>query len=66
MTDNNEIPRRGDQALKLVGNNQDEVDQEAIELLKTFCLDPLSAKTGDLIDKFVAKRCRRATLRIIK
>ncbi len=52
--------------LVLVPSEADEVDLDALEVIKAFCLDPLSVETGIRIDEFVARRSRKATLRRVK
>ena len=49
-----------------VVHNDDPIDLEALEVLKAFCLAPLSDETGRPIDEFVGRRQSRAQLRSVK
>ncbi|MBK6727094.1 MAG: hypothetical protein IPG63_07510 [Xanthomonadales bacterium] len=51
-------------ALRVI-DNDDEIDLESLEVLKAFCLDPLSDATGQLIDAHAARRARRGCLTAI-
>ena len=60
----NQPPSESTSALQVI-TNPDTIDLEALELLKAFCLDPLSDATGQLIDTFVARRAPRGRLKMI-
>ena len=60
----NQPPSESTSALQVI-TNPDTIDLEALELLKAFCLDPLSDATGQLIDAFVARRAPRGRLKVI-
>ena len=61
-----EGPSASGKPILTVVNNDDPIDLEALEVLKVFCLSPLSDETGRLIDEFASRRQSRAQLRSVK